>query len=46
MKKVYESEQLMVLHQSAQDLFELGIIDAADMRDFDECCLVPLEMAS
>jgi DNA-binding transcriptional regulator YiaG len=41
MKKKYQSEQLMVIHQSAQDLFELGIIDSAKMREFDEDCLVP-----
>jgi DNA-binding transcriptional regulator YiaG len=41
MKKKYQSEQLMAIHQSAQDLFELGIIDRAKMREFDEDCLVP-----
>jgi DNA-binding transcriptional regulator YiaG len=41
MKKKYQSEQLMVIHQSAQDLLELGIIDSAKMREFDENCLVP-----
>ncbi|GHV78027.1 hypothetical protein AGMMS49942_28480 [Spirochaetia bacterium] len=46
MKKIYESEQLMVLHQSAQALFDLGIIDAAEMREYDEDCLVPQEKAS
>ncbi|GHV28034.1 hypothetical protein AGMMS4952_10790 [Spirochaetia bacterium] len=46
MKKIYESEQLMVLHQSAQALFDLGIIDTAEMRDFDEGCLVPQEKTS
>ena len=40
MKKKYQSEALMVCHQSAQDLFELGIIDAEEMKDFDEGCLV------
>ena len=40
MKKRYGSEALMVSHQSAQDLFELGVIDADKMREFDEMCLV------
>jgi DNA-binding transcriptional regulator YiaG len=41
MKKNYEDEQMMVIHQSAQDLFEIGVIDSAQMREFDELCLVP-----
>jgi DNA-binding transcriptional regulator YiaG len=40
MNKKYQSEALMVSHQAAQDLFELGVIDAAEMREFDEDCLV------
>ena len=40
MKKKYQSEALMVCHQSAQDLFELGIIDAEEMKEYDEGCLV------
>jgi DNA-binding transcriptional regulator YiaG len=38
--KKYESEALMVSHQAAQDLFELGVIDADRMREFDGMCLV------
>jgi hypothetical protein len=41
MNKRYQSEALMVSHQSAQDLFELGIIDEFRMREFDELCLIP-----
>jgi len=40
MEKRYESEALMVSHQSAQDLHELGIINDAEMREFDKMCLV------
>ncbi|GHV90503.1 hypothetical protein AGMMS50268_10060 [Spirochaetia bacterium] len=40
MKKKYESEALMVCHQSAQTLFKIGVIDADEMREFDEGCLV------
>ena len=39
MKKDYENEALMVCHQSAESLFRMGIIDAAEMKDFDEGCL-------
>jgi DNA-binding transcriptional regulator YiaG len=41
MNKKYQSEALIVSHQTAQDLFELGVIDAAEMREFDEDCLIP-----
>lgn len=41
MKKKYQSEALMVIHQSAQDLYEIGLISDAEMREFDEDCLVP-----
>ena len=43
MKKKYQSEALMVCHQSAQDLFELGIINAEEMKEYDEECLVQNE---
>jgi DNA-binding transcriptional regulator YiaG len=41
MKERYQSEQLMVCHQEAQALFEIGAIDADRMKEFDEMCLVP-----
>jgi DNA-binding transcriptional regulator YiaG len=40
MEKRYGSEALMVSHQSAQDLFELGVISAEEMRKYDEMCLI------
>jgi DNA-binding transcriptional regulator YiaG len=36
----YGSEALMVLHQDAEGLHRLGIISDAEMREFDEDCLV------
>jgi hypothetical protein len=33
-------EALMVCHQSAQTLFKIGVIDAVEMREFDEGCFV------
>jgi putative transcriptional regulator len=41
MKKKYQSEQLMACHETAQALFEIGAITKAQMREFDEDCLVP-----
>jgi DNA-binding transcriptional regulator YiaG len=40
-KKKYQSEALMVCHQDAVGLHQLGLIDDAKMREFDEGCLVP-----
>jgi DNA-binding transcriptional regulator YiaG len=40
MDKRYESEQLMAIHESAQSLFRAGVITEAQMREYDEACLV------
>jgi DNA-binding transcriptional regulator YiaG len=41
MAKKYQSEQLMVCHQDAEALYRIGAISEAEMRQFDEDCLVP-----
>jgi DNA-binding transcriptional regulator YiaG len=41
MKKKYQSEQLMVCHQDAEALYQIGAITEAQMREFDKECLVP-----
>jgi DNA-binding transcriptional regulator YiaG len=41
MPKKYQSEQLMVCHQDAEAMRRLGIISDAEMREFDQDCLVP-----
>jgi len=38
--KKYQSEALMVIHQDAEGMHRLGIISDAEMREFDEGCLV------
>ena len=38
--KKYKSEALMVIHQDAEGMHRLGIISDAEMREFDEGCLV------
>ena len=38
--KKYRSEALMVTHQDAEGLHRLGIISDAEMREFDEDCLI------
>ncbi|MCD6046702.1 MAG: putative DNA-binding protein [Gammaproteobacteria bacterium] len=32
------------VHQSAQDLYEIGMLDAKTMREFDELCLTPIQV--
>ncbi|GAB6392622.1 MAG: hypothetical protein MdMp014T_1995 [Treponematales bacterium] len=39
MRKRYESELLMVCHETAKDLYQVGVISAAEMREFDDDCL-------
>jgi DNA-binding transcriptional regulator YiaG len=41
MKKKYQSEQLMVCHQDAEALYQIGAITEAQMQEFDKDCLVP-----
>jgi putative transcriptional regulator len=36
----YKSEIFEVIHQSATDKFEIGAITPAQMREFDEMCLI------
>ncbi|GHU26074.1 hypothetical protein FACS1894164_16680 [Spirochaetia bacterium] len=40
MKKRYESELLMVCHQTAEDLYRAGVISDAEMQEFDADCLI------
>jgi len=35
----YESEALKVIHQDAKEMFKVGAITEANMREFDELCL-------
>lgn len=44
MTKVYKSEALAAIHDTAEGFFEGGIIDKRTMREFDEACLAPAEL--
>jgi len=35
----YESEALKVIHQDAKEMYKIGAITEARMREFDEICL-------
>jgi hypothetical protein len=41
MDKHYVDEEMMVMHHSAEYLFKKGLINVAEMKEFDEDCLVP-----
>ena len=43
MSRKYQSEALMVSHQSAEGLYKLGIIDEFEMEEIDEMCLAEEE---
>jgi putative transcriptional regulator len=36
----YKSEIFEVIHQDATEMFAIGAISAARMRDYDETCLI------
>jgi DNA-binding transcriptional regulator YiaG len=40
MKKKYQSKILRAIHEDAEGMHKLGIISDAEMREFDEDCLV------
>ena len=42
--KRYRSNALRSLHEVAEDLHDVGVIDKATMRDFDLSCLTPVEI--
>jgi DNA-binding transcriptional regulator YiaG len=45
MDKRYKSEIMMVLHQDAEGLFQVGAISEERMRRYDHACLVQDEPA-
>ena len=40
MKDKYKSEAMKVIHEDMKGMHQLGIINKARMKDFDEMCLV------
>ena len=42
MSKGYKSELMAAVHQTAERLREVGVIDKKTMRQFDEECLTPI----
>lgn len=46
MPKRYRSEIAAAVHESATDLFEIGLIDSKTMRHFDKTCLTTINPLS
>ena len=40
--KTYKSHATAVIHQTASDLYDAGVIDKQTMRSFDDSCLTPV----
>ncbi len=43
MKDQPESPLLVAAHETASDLFQIGLIDKLTMKQFDQLCLTPIE---
>lgn len=46
MAKKYKSDALEALHQTAEGLHRIGLVDRKTMRDFDASCLTTVENLS
>ncbi len=42
MTKIYRTKVAAAVHESMEDLYEVGAIDKKTMREFDELCLTPV----
>jgi putative transcriptional regulator len=43
MTKKYKINASAVLHETAQDLHDIGLVDHVTMREFDDACLTPIK---
>lgn len=43
MAQKHKSDALAALHESMQGLYDIGLVDARTMRQFDSTCLTPIE---
>lgn len=46
MSKVYRSNALGAIHETASDLEDAGLLDRRSMREFDKLCLTPVVQLS
>ncbi len=43
MAKQYKSDVYAAIHQTMEDIYEIGLVDKITMKKFDDSCLVPVE---
>ncbi len=43
MAKQYKSDVYAAIHQTMEDIYEIGLVDKITMKKFDVSCLVPVE---
>lgn len=43
MSKRYRSEVCAAIHQTIEDLHQIGLVDKNTKRKFDDSCLIPVE---
>lgn len=41
-EKTYRSEIAAAVHQTVEDIHEIGLVDKQTMREFDDSCLAPV----
>ena len=46
MTRIYRSEIAAAVHETAEDMHEVGLINKKTMREFDEMCLTPIRPMS
>ena len=46
MTKQYRSETMAAIHETAEDLHSIGLMDKQTMRKFDDACLTPVRPLS
>ena len=42
MGKQYRSNIMASIHETVEDLYEVGLMEEHTMREFDELCLTPI----
>jgi putative transcriptional regulator len=42
MTKNYRNSMMASIHETAEDLYEAGLMEKQTMREFDQLCLTPI----
>lgn len=46
MTKMYKNDAMAAIHETAEALQKIGVIDKKTMRHFDDACLIPVRSLS